>query len=90
MNAFLQLREQDLAAFTPERSTAVRQRVERELKTAEHLANIVELFGPLMADTLNVMSGGEPTTEPKEQVPYLSFQDTAADDDPFGPGPSRH
>jgi hypothetical protein len=68
MNSFLALREQDLAAFDEERRTRVRQRVERELHSAEFVASIVELFGPVAADTLNVMSGGqtlldEPPTE---------------------------
>ena len=78
MNSFLALRDDDIAAFTGEREAIVRERVERDLRTAELVASIVELFGPVMADTLNVMGGGDPV---------LDLQD----DDPFGeepPGPS--
>lgn len=67
MNAFLLLREEDLAAFTPERSAAVRERVEQQLRTAELLGSIVELFGPRLADTLTVMSGGEEPTEGEDE-----------------------
>ncbi|MGB3801705.1 MAG: hypothetical protein WA952_17945 [Lewinella sp.] len=74
MNNFLALRDQDLAAFTGERQVTVRRRVERELRTAELIASVVELFGPVMADTLNVMGGGDPIVD-------------LEDDDPFGEDP---
>ena len=78
MNSFLALREQDIASFAGEREAVVRERVERDLRTAELVASIVELFGPVMADTLNVMGGGDPLLD-------------LHDDDPFGeepPGPA--
>ncbi|WP_116106324.1 hypothetical protein [Lewinella sp. IMCC34191] len=75
MNNFLALRDEDLAAFTGERQATVRKRVERELRTAELIASVVELFGPVLADTLNVMGGGDPILE-------------LDDDDPFGEEPS--
>lgn len=68
MNAFLLLREEDLAAFTPERRVAVRERVEQQLQTAELVGNLIELFGPMLADTLTALSGGDPpTAEPDAQ-----------------------
>ena len=73
MNSFLALRDYDIASFTGEREAVVRERVERDLRTAELVASIVELFGPVMADTLNVMGGGEPILD--------------LDDDPFGEEP---
>ena len=81
MNNFLALREEDLAAFAGERQRVVRKRVERELRTAEFIASMVELFGPVMADTLNVLGGGDPL-----------LVVSGNDDDPFGeedtaPGP---
>lgn len=85
MNAFLQLQDQDLQSFSTERQHSIRQRVERSLRSAEHLASIIELFGPVLADTLNVMSGGDTLRE----MEYLSLQESG-DDDPFGqppPGP---
>lgn len=78
MNNFLALREHDLASFTGERKAVVRRRVERELRTAEFIASIVELFGPVMADTLNVMGGGES---------LLTNEDDDFDEGP-SPGPS--
>ena len=76
MNNFLALRDQDIASFTGERETAVRTRVEKDLRTAEFVASIIELFGPVMADTLNVMSGGEPRLD----------EDDSPGDEPAGPG----
>ena len=81
MNNFLALREEDLATFAGERQRVVRKRVERELRTAEFIASLVELFGPVMADTLNVLGGGDPLLVVSDQ-----------DEDPFGetdsaPGP---
>ena len=87
MNAFLQLQDQDLRAFAAERQHSVRQRVERSLRSAEYVASIIELFGPVMADTLNVMSGGKPLPEDD----YLALHESE-DDDPYGhppPGPGR-
>lgn len=82
MNNFLALREEDLAAFAGERQRVVRKRVERELRTAEFIASMVELFGPVMADTLNVLGGGDPllvVTGGEDQDPF-------GDEDP-APGP---
>ena len=87
MNAFLQLQDQDLQAFASERQHSVRQRVERNLRSAEYVASIIELFGPVMADTLNVLSGGDRLPEDD----YLTLHE-AADDDPYGhppPGPGH-
>ena len=72
MNNFLALREEDLAAFAGERELVVRKRVERELRTAELIASMVELFGPVLADTLNVMGGGDPllVVSDEEEDPF--------------------
>ena len=91
MNAFLLLQDRDLAAFTPERSAAVRERVEKRLRTAEFVGSVIELFGPLLADTLNVMSGGDPFLEEEH---LLTLQE-GEDNDPYGqpprlsPGPTH-
>ena len=84
MNSFLALREQELAAFTGERRSAVRHRVERNLQTAEFIASIVELFGPVMADTINVMGGGHGGLDTEG---YRTFE-AGDDDDPYGPPPA--
>ena len=83
MNAFLSLRDEDLAAFTEERSTVVRERVEGSLRSAEHIGSIIELFGPLMADTLSVMNGGDSLLEDEH---YLTLQE-GNDNDPYGAPP---
>ncbi|THH37717.1 hypothetical protein [Neolewinella litorea] len=85
MNSFLALRDQDLAAFTGERRTGIRKRVERELRTAEFIASIVELFGPVMADTVSVLSGGHSM---QAEESYRTFSESE-DDDPFGEPPAR-
>ncbi|PPK87703.1 hypothetical protein CLV84_0653 [Neolewinella xylanilytica] len=81
MNNFLALRDEDIASFTGERQAVVRRKVERELRTAEFIASVVELFGPVMADTLNVMGGGEPMVDLDDDDPF--------NDEPLGPGTNR-
>jgi hypothetical protein len=66
MNSFLALREQDIASFDEPRRVAVRQRVERELRAAEFVGAVLELFGPVMADPLSVLGGGEVPMERAE------------------------
>ena len=83
MNAFLLLQDEDLAAFTEERSTAVRERVEGSLRSAEHIGSIIELFGPLLADTLSVLGGGDPLLKEEH---YLTLEDRD-DNDPYGVPP---
>ncbi len=83
MNSFLALRDYDLTAFTPERRVRVQREVERDLRTAELIASIVQLFGPVMADTLNVMGGGDSLMN---KADYLTIRETE-DDDPFGAAP---
>ncbi|MBB4079606.1 hypothetical protein GGR28_002231 [Lewinella aquimaris] len=86
MNSFLALQEQELTAFTEARQVRVRQRVERELKSAEFIGSLIELFGPVMADTVNVLGGGDPLVQDET---YLLLQESE-DDDPYGsppPGP---
>lgn len=90
MNAFLQLREQDLTAFSEQRSEVVRERVERSLHRAELAASIIELFGPVLADTLTVLSGA--TVEELAAAGHLpggasrTQAGPAPDDEPYGPG----
>ncbi|MCP9236953.1 hypothetical protein [Lewinella sp. JB7] len=84
MNAFQALQEQELTVFTEERRIKVRQRVERELRGAEFIGRLIELFGPVMADTVNVMSGGDPLVQDET---YLMLQE-AEDDDPYGDPPA--
>ncbi len=83
MNSFLALRDQELTQFTGERRQKVRHRVERNLHTAEFIASVVELFGPVLADTMNVLGGGHSMLE-GEKLRILSETE---DDDPYGPGP---
>ena len=90
MNAFLQLREQELTAFDEQRREVVRERVTRNLHRAELAASIIELFGPVLADTLTVLGGatvGElagtaqlPSGSPR------SLSTPGDDDEPYGPG----
>ncbi|NJB86882.1 hypothetical protein GGR26_002659 [Lewinella marina] len=84
MNSFLALQDQDLAAFNGERRAGVRKRVERELRTAEFIASIVELFGPVMADTLSALSGGQGIGADET---YRTFS-ASEDDDPLGEPPT--
>ncbi|CAH0998717.1 hypothetical protein LEM8419_00063 [Neolewinella maritima] len=89
MNAFLLLQEQDVADFRGTRSRAVRQRVEGNLRSAEFVGSLIELFGPRLADTLSVLSGGTPSLVDEQ---YLRLRE-GEDDDPYGqpprgPGPS--
>lgn len=72
MNAFILLREEEQAAFTEERRAVVRRRVERELRTAEFVAGMFEMFGPVFADTLSVLGGSE-------EKPLLSEEDETPD-----------
>ena len=90
-NAFLLLRDLELADFAVERQERVRVRVETQLKTAEFIGSVVELFLPLAADTLTTMAGGEPLST---DTPYLSAatleaesQRRATDDLSPPPGP---
>ncbi len=84
MNPFLALREQDLTSFSPQHRARVRQEVRRSLRTAELIASIVQLFGPVMADTLSVMGGGDSFLEED----YLTVRETTEPDgDPFGAAP---
>ncbi len=84
MNSFLALQEQDLTAFNPEHRLRVRREVQRNLRTAEFLASVVQLFGPVMADTLSVMGGGDSLLQKED---YLTLRETEPDGDPFGAGP---
>jgi hypothetical protein len=89
MNSFLALQAQDLAAFDEPRRRAVRERVERELKAAEFVGTVIELFGPVMFDTLNVLGGGKPRREEPELATFREGEDN----DPYGgpafPGPGH-
>lgn len=87
MNAFLALREEDLRTFDEARQLIVRERVESSLKAAEFLGNVVELFGPKLANTLTIMAGGEVKTEKTDEDGYPKGNDIADDgDEPYGPG----
>lgn len=82
------LREEDMAAFDEGRRLVVRERVEKSLKTAEFVAGVIELFGPVMADTLTVLVGGEARHTDADEANYLTLRDVAGDDDDeaYGPG----
>ena len=84
MNSFLALRNEELTAFSGERRQTVRRRVERNLRTAEFIASVVELFGPVMADTVNVLGGGQSMLEGESLRTYSETDD----DDPFGAPPA--
>ncbi len=60
MNSFLALREQEVRAFVSERQDRVRDRVESRLRTIQFWGDVVELFVPVMADTVTSLAGGEP------------------------------
>lgn len=81
MNNFLALRQADIADFSQNRQEVVRQRVETRLRSAEFIGNLIELFGPVMADTLTVMGGGQPVDERES---YLTIEGEADDDFPYG------
>ncbi|WP_116125556.1 hypothetical protein [Lewinella sp. IMCC34183] len=85
MNSFLALRDQDLDAFTGERRRAVRSRVERNLRTAEFIGSLVELFGPVVGNTLSVLGGGQAAYDGEPVLRTLTQVD---DDDPFGSPPA--
>ena len=61
MNSFLALREQEVKTFVDERQDRVRARVESRLRTLQFWGDVVELFVPMMADTVTSLTGGEPT-----------------------------
>ena len=58
-NSFLELRDLEMTEFREHRQDAVRQRVEKQLRTSAFISDTLELFFPKLADTLTVMMGGE-------------------------------
>lgn len=59
MNSFLQLQEEEINTFVKVHQDAVRQKVESRLSTYHFLGDVMELFFPMVADTITVMAGGD-------------------------------
>ena len=87
MNPFLALRDEELTVFDEDRRLVVRRRVERELRSAEFITSMVELFGPVLADTLTVLGGGEAAEREPDAPDYFTVPDDDDGDEPapFGP-----
>ena len=80
----------EVRAFVEERQDRVRHRVESRLRTLEFWGDVLELFVPVMADTVTSLTGGEPIAP---DVSYLTIlegerQDNDEDSDTPPPGPS--
>ena len=48
-----------MTEFREHRQDAVRQKIEKQLRTSAFISDTLELFFPKLADTLTVMMGGE-------------------------------
>lgn len=60
MNAFLALRDMEVQNFVDDRQDRVRANVEGRLRTIQFWGDVIELFVPMMADTVTSLTGGEP------------------------------
>lgn len=78
MNSFKLLEDEDgLRLFQPERKERIRDKVQGRLETMRFLGTILEMYVPVMADTVTNLTGGEGRSLYADELPEdFEFPDT--------------
>jgi len=86
MNSFKQLEEEQIKLFAERTEDRVRNKLEGTLDALRFFGAVLEIYMPLMADTVVTLTGGEPSLKTDDDEPSLPPPPVEPDDKPRGPG----